>query len=34
MTELMKRRAGIQREIDAAESAWLEASKALEGNEA
>jgi hypothetical protein len=26
----MKRRAGIQREIDAAESAWLEASEALD----
>jgi ATP-binding cassette subfamily F protein 3 len=34
MTELMKRRADIQREIEAAESAWLEASEALEGNEA
>jgi ATP-binding cassette subfamily F protein 3 len=30
MSELMKRRAGIQREIDAAESAWLEASEALD----
>jgi ATP-binding cassette subfamily F protein 3 len=34
MTELMKRRASIQREIEAAETAWLEASEALEGNEA
>ena len=34
MTELMKRRAGIQKEIEAAEAAWLEASEALEGNAA
>ena len=32
MTELMKRRAGIQKEIEAAEAAWLEASEALEGH--
>jgi ATP-binding cassette subfamily F protein 3 len=34
MSELMKRCADIQREIQAAETAWLEASEALEGNEA
>jgi ATP-binding cassette subfamily F protein 3 len=34
MTELMKRRAGIQKEIEAAETAWLEANEALERNEA
>jgi len=32
MTELMKRRAGVQREIEEAETAWLEASEALEAN--
>ena len=30
MTELMKRRADIERKIEAAESAWLEVSEALE----
>ena len=30
MTELMKRRAQIEDEIEAAEVAWLEASEALE----
>ena len=34
MTELMKRRAGIEEEIEAAEGAWLEASEALERIEA
>lgn len=34
MTELMKRRAGIHKEIEAAEAAWLEASEALEANSA
>jgi ATP-binding cassette subfamily F protein 3 len=31
MTELMKRRAGIETKIEAAEAEWLEASEALEG---
>ncbi len=30
MTELMKRRAGLEAQIEAAEAAWLEASEALE----
>jgi ATP-binding cassette subfamily F protein 3 len=31
MTDLMKRRAGIEARIESAEAAWLEASEALEG---
>jgi ATP-binding cassette subfamily F protein 3 len=34
MTDLMKRRAELERKIEAAESVWLEASEALETNEA
>jgi ATP-binding cassette subfamily F protein 3 len=30
MTELLKRRADLERQIEAAEAAWLEASEALE----
>jgi ATP-binding cassette, subfamily F, member 3 len=31
MTELMKHRAEIEAQVESAESAWLEASEALEG---
>jgi ATP-binding cassette subfamily F protein 3 len=30
MTELMKRRAEVERQLEAAEAQWLEASEALE----
>ena len=34
MTELMKRRADAEKQIEAAETAWLEASEALEALDA
>jgi len=34
MSDLMKRRGGVEKKVEAAEAAWLEASEALETVEA